>query len=250
MQNVGNPPISNITGRAASVWFAPPRRAGGRRTKLAAAKPGEIVRPVDANRPLGLVLAGGLARRMGGADKAMLTLGGKPLIAHALDALEPQCAALAINANGDPRRFARFALPCLADEPQNFAGPLAGVLAGLQYGRRQRPEVADVLTLPVDTPFAPPDLVARLQAARRAAGKPIAVAASGGRRHFVVALWPVALAGALRAHLAQGGRQVELFAERHGAASAEWPNAPFDPFFNINTTEDLQAAEARLAVGA
>ncbi len=203
--------------------------------------------PEDANRPLGLVIAGGLARRMGGADKAMLALGGKPLVAHALDALKPQCRALAINANGDPRRFAGFALPCLADDPQNFAGPLAGVLAGLLYARRVRPDIADVVTLAVDTPFAPPDLVARLEAARRAAEKPIAVAASGGRRHHVVALWPVALAGALRACLAEGERRVEVFTERQGAAVAAWPEAPFDPFFNVNTTEDLRRAEARLA---
>ncbi len=196
------------------------------------------------NGPLGLILAGGLGRRMGGVDKARLELAGRPLIAHAIAALKPQCAALVINANGDAGRFQPYALPIVADDPQDFAGPLAGILAGLEFSRREKPDIADVLSLSVDTPFAPRDLAARLQAARKATGAPIAVAASGRERHHVVALWPVALAEFLRrAVKAEGVRKVEAFAERFGVAVATWPDEPFDPFFNINTPDDFSRAE-------
>ncbi len=128
-----------------------------------------------------------------------------------------------------------------------FAGPLAGILAGLEWALREAPAVTDIVTLAADTPFAPDDLVERLQAARRAAGAEIAVAASRGRRHHAVALWPVALAGPLRRALDEEGvRKVEVFADRFAVAVAEWPATPFDPFFNVNTPEDLVAAEAWL----
>ena len=199
------------------------------------------------SQPLGLILAGGRGRRMGDADKALIRLAGRPLIAHVLAALKPQCAALVINANGDADRFRPYGLPIVADDPQDFAGPLAGVLAGLEFARAAMPKIADVLTLAVDTPFAPRDLAARLQAARKATGAPIAVAASGGKRHHVVALWPVALAERLRRALtAEGVRKVEVFAERFGVAVATWDDEPFDPFFNINTPDDLARAEAQL----
>jgi molybdopterin-guanine dinucleotide biosynthesis protein A len=200
------------------------------------------------NQPLGLILAGGRGRRMGDADKALIRLAGRPLIAHAIAALESQCAGLIINANGAAERLRPYALPIVADDPQNFAGPLAGVLAGLEFARRIKPEIADVLSLAVDTPFAPRDLVERLQAARKATGAAIAVAASGGNRHHVVALWPVALAEFLRRALtAEGVRKVEVFAERFGVAVATWDDEPFDPFFNINTPDDLARAEKQLA---
>jgi molybdopterin-guanine dinucleotide biosynthesis protein A len=200
------------------------------------------------SQPLGLILAGGLGRRMGGADKALIRLAGRPLIAHAVAALKPQCAALVVNANGDAERFQPYALPIVADDPQHFAGPLAGVLAGLEFARRMKPDIADVLALAVDTPFAPRDLVERLQAARKATGAAIAIAASGGKRHHVVALWPVALAEILRhAVVVEGVRKVEAFAERFGVAVARWDDEPFDPFFNINTPDDLARAEAQLA---
>ena len=202
----------------------------------------------EMNKPLGLILAGGFGRRMGGADKALVRLAGRPLIAHAIAVLKPQCAALVINANGDFERFQPYALPIAADDPQDFAGPLAGVLAGLEFSRRVKPGVADVLSLAVDTPFAPRDLAARLQAARKATGAPIAVASSGRERHHAVALWPVALAAALRrAVVVEGVRRVEVFAERFGVAVARWDDEPFDPFFNINTPDDLARAEAQLA---
>lgn len=198
-------------------------------------------------KPLGLILAGGLARRLGGLDKAALRLGGEPLIARAGTLLAPQCTGLAINANGDPARFAPYALPVLADDPQDFSGPLAGVLAGLEYARRERPDIDSLVSLAVDTPFAPADLVERLSLAGRVGGATIAVAASGGRRHHVVALWPVALADELRAAIGAGERRVEAFQARYSVAVAEWPAQPFDPYFNINTAQDLAEAEARLA---
>ena len=197
------------------------------------------------SRPSGLILAGGLSRRMGGGDKALRPLGGEPMLERVIRGLAPQCAGLALNANGDAARFAAFGLPVVADGVEGFLGPLAGVLAGLEWVAR---EAECVVTLAADTPFAPPDLVARLVEARRAAGADIAVAGSGGRRHHVVALWPVALAGALRRALVEEGvRKVESFVDRFKVAEAEWPAAPFDPFFNVNTPEDLAAAEARIA---
>lgn len=194
----------------------------------------------DLRSTLGLILAGGQGRRMGGADKARLTLGGRPLAAHAIARLGPQCGALALNANGEPARFAPFGLPVLADEVAD-AGPLAGVLAGLRFSRENR--LRFVCTLSVDAPFAPLDLVARLHAARRAAGADIAVAASGGRRHHAIALWPVALESDLARALADGMRKVEAYAARHVVVEVEWPTTPHDPFFNVNRPEDLSRAE-------
>jgi len=199
-------------------------------------------------KPLGLILAGGRARRLGGADKASLSLGGESLLAHAVARLAPQCAGLVVNANGDPARFAAFALPVVADDPADFSGPLAGVLAGLDYARRQRPDVDHIVSLAVDTPFAPTDLVARLVEAKRASGARLSVAASAGQRHHVVALWPVALSDDLRAAVVgEGLRRAEAFLDRYTVAVAEWSAKPFDPFFNINTAEDLVEAEARIA---
>ena len=199
----------------------------------------------DAAATLGLVLDGGLARRLGGTDKGLVPLAGRPMIARALERLRPQCGALAISANGDPVRFAGFRLPVLLDEPPDFAGPLAGVLAGLEYCILHAPELSFVVSLPADAPFAPHDFVRRLHEARRASGATVAVAASGGRMHRVAALWPVALAADVRRALTEEKlRKVEDFAARYPLALADWPAAPVDPFFNVNTPEDLARAEA------
>ena len=202
----------------------------------------------DRAATLGLVFDGGRARRMGGADKGLMTLAGRAMIAHAIERLGPQVAALAISANGDPARFRRFGLPVVADDPPCFSGPLAGVLAGLDHCARVAPGLTHVATLPGDTPFAPLDLVARLHAARRAARADIAVAHSAGRAHHLAALWPVAIAGDLRrAIVADGLRRVESFATRYAVAAVEWSGEPLDPFMNVNTPEDLAFAEAALA---
>ncbi|MFT4097623.1 MAG: molybdenum cofactor guanylyltransferase MobA [Rhodoblastus sp.] len=190
---------------------------------------------------LGLILAGGQGRRMGGADKAMLRLADKPLLAHAMARLGPQCGALALNANGDAARFAAFGLPVVADEIAD-AGPLAGVLAGLRLARDEG--FASLCTLSVDVPFAPLDLVARLEAARRGTGTTMAAAASGSRRHHVIALWSVRLEAALRRALIEEGlRKAEIFVTQQSPAIAEWADAPRDPFFNVNRPEDLARAE-------
>ncbi|MFP4405914.1 molybdenum cofactor guanylyltransferase MobA [Rhodosalinus sp.] len=198
-------------------------------------------------RPPGVILAGGRATRMGGADKPLLDLAGRPLIAHVIARLGPQCAGLAISANGDPARFAPFGLPVLPDETPGHPGPLAGVLAGLDWAAGQG--AAAIVTAAADTPFLPSDLCARLAAAARASGLAVAAAPDSDgrlRRHPTCALWPVALREALRAALAAGERRVGLWAEAQGAGVAVFDGTEGDPFFNVNRPEDLDRA-ARLA---
>jgi molybdopterin-guanine dinucleotide biosynthesis protein A len=195
-------------------------------------------------KPLGVVLAGGLARRMGGGDKARLRIRGRTILERVLARLKPQCAALILNANGDPARFADTGLAVVPDSVPDFAGPLAGILAGLDWAAREAPDIADIVSVPGDCPFLPEDLVARLSAARSREGAPLACARSGEWRHPVVGLWPVALRGDLRhALVAEGLRKIEAWTARHGVAVADWPAAPIDPFFNINTPEDAAEAE-------
>ena len=194
--------------------------------------------------PLGLVLAGGLARRMGGGDKARITIGGATILERVLARFKPQCARVILNANGDPARFADTGLPVVADDVPGFAGPLAGILAGLDWAAAHAPEVADIASVPGDCPFLPSDLVARLAATRRAAALPLACARSGDWRHPVVGLWPVALRHDLRKALVEEDlRKIEAWTERHGIAVADWPAKPYDPFFNVNTPEDVAQAE-------
>ncbi|MDB5374282.1 MAG: mobA [Belnapia sp.] len=193
-----------------------------------------------------VVLAGGLARRMGGGDKPLRLLGGRPLLAHVLERVAPQVAAVILNANGDPARFSGFGLPVVADPLPDYPGPLAGILAGLDWAAAHRPAAATVLSVPGDGPFLPPDLVARLEAARRASGLPLACAASGGWTHPPIGLWPVALRGELRAALLAGERKIDRWTARFGCATAEWEALPVDPFFNANAPEELAAAEALL----
>jgi molybdenum cofactor guanylyltransferase len=193
----------------------------------------------------GLVLAGGRATRLGGGDKPLRSLGGKPMLAHVLERLTPQVGPAAISANGDPARFAEFGLPVLADDGKP-AGPLSGILSGMVWAKAAGCE--KMLTVAGDTPFFPHDLAARLKPA--IGGNGIAVAASGGRRHPVFALWPVSLEADLGDFLARGATfSVAAFMERHQTASVDFPignaggKSP-DPFFNVNTPEDLAQAEA------
>jgi molybdenum cofactor guanylyltransferase len=201
-----------------------------------------VVAPVPPT--LGLVLAGGLARRMGGGDKARITIGGVTILQRVLACLKPQCTGLVINANGDPARFADTKLPVVSDNVPDFAGPLAGILAGLDWTALHMPECEWLASVPGDCPFLPNDLVTRLHAARAAAGAPLACARSGERRHPVIGLWPLALRDDLRrALVTEGLRKIEIWTARHGVAIADWPAEPVDPFFNVNTPEDAAQAQ-------
>jgi molybdopterin-guanine dinucleotide biosynthesis protein A len=193
---------------------------------------------------IGLILAGGLARRMGGGDKARIRIGGSTILQRVLTRLTPQCARVIINANGDPARFADTGLPVIADDVPGFAGPLAGILAGLDWAAANAPDVTDIVSVPGDCPFLPTELVQRLQAARSAEQKPLACARSGDWRHPVVGLWPVALRADLRhAVTVEDLHKIEIWTGRHGVAIAAWPDKPVDPFFNINTPADITEAE-------
>ena len=195
---------------------------------------------------LGLVLAGGLARRMGGGDKARIEIGGVSILDRVLATLSAQCTGIIINANGNPKRFADTGLVVISDSVPDFAGPLAGILAGLDWLAAQNNGIEWVLSVPGDCPFLPDDLVERLHQARRkmGTGVPLACARSGGWRHPVVGLWPLALRGDLRKALVNEDiRKIEVWTARHGIAIAEWPDQPIDPFFNVNTPEDAAVAE-------
>lgn len=194
---------------------------------------------------LGLVLAGGLARRMGGGDKAFIEIGNAPILDRVLTRLRPQCAGVVLNANGDPRRFASYGLPVIPDDVPDFARPLAGILAALDWAAANMSAIQWVISVPGDAPFLPSDLVDRLHAARIAEGRMLACAKSGDWRHPVAALWPVSLRADLRHALVKEDlHKIEIWTGRHGIAIAEWPDAPVDPFFNVNTPEDRERANA------
>jgi molybdenum cofactor guanylyltransferase len=192
---------------------------------------------------LGLVLAGGLARRMGGGDKLRIRIGGATILERVLARLKPQCSRIIINANGDPARFTDTGLPVVADSVPDFAGPLAGILAGLDWAAANAPDVEWLASVPGDCPFLPRNLLERLHAARLAAGAPLACARSGKWRHPVVGLWPISLREDLRRALVNEGlHKIEIWTERYGVAIANWPDAPVDPFYNVNTPEDAARA--------
>lgn len=193
---------------------------------------------------VGVILAGGLARRMGGGDKGLVSLCGRPLLDHVVERLAPQVDALMINANGDPGRFARYGLPVVADSVEGHAGPLAGVLAGLERAPSVAPGAAWVATAATDTPFFPRNLVVRLLAATMEAGAEVACAASAGRHHPVFGLWPVSLADDLRrAMTVEAIRKVDAWTGRHRLAVADFAIEPYDPFFNVNRPDDIAEAE-------
>jgi molybdenum cofactor guanylyltransferase len=197
----------------------------------------------------GIILAGGLARRMGGGDKPLKMIVGKPILAHVIERLQPQCTLLVLNANGDPARFADFGLPVVADNVPDFAGPLAGILAGLDWIAANAPGVEYAVSVAADTPFIPRDLVKRLQAAHDKEACDIAVASSGGRTHPVIALWPVALRAELRTALIERGeRKIDRFTASYHVAEVGWLNEPYDPFFNVNEAADIEAAGSMAAI--
>ncbi len=203
-------------------------------------------------RPLGVILAGGQSRRMGGGDKALLQLDGRTLMQRVIDRLAPQVAALAINANGDPQRYRGFDLPIIADSISGFAGPLAGVLAGLDWAAAKG--ASHIVTVAADTPFFPTTLVPVLQQTLLDSGQPIVLAAtdSGARgrsRHPTFGLWPVSLRACLRDAIGAGTRKVVAWTDAQGCASAIFPSEPFDMFFNINTPKDRERAQELMEKG-
>ena len=200
----------------------------------------------------GVILAGGMSRRMGGGDKTQLNVGGKPLIAHALEKLRWQTRRIAINSNGDPESFARYSVPVINDSIEERAGPLAGVLAGMEWASAKGCEA--VVSVAGDTPFFPQDLMDRLVEAARLSELPIMIAASRNSegepvRHPTFGYWPVSLREDLKRALSDGVRKVVAWADKHGIESVEFERGRVDPFFNINTREDLEFARKVLAQG-
>ncbi len=195
----------------------------------------------------GVLLAGGLSRRMGGGDKSLLDVVGQSMMQHVINRLSPQVGNLAINANGDPSRFQAFGLPVVADTIDGFVGPLAGVLAGMRWAAASSTPPRWIVTASTDAPFLPLNLVAQLRGRLGQENTPIALAQSGGHLHPVIGLWPVELADDLEAALRDGVRKVLHWTDRHGVAAVEFPfvdvaGEEVDPFFNANTPEELDRA--------
>lgn len=207
---------------------------------------------INGNSCVGVVLAGGQSRRMGGGDKSLLDLGGAAMLARVVAAFEPQVDRLVINANGDPARFIGFGLPVVADTVDGFVGPLAGVLAGLRWTARHVPTASHIVTVSADAPFLPSDLVARLAAAVGHRPDAIAIARSRGELHPVIGLWPVHLADDLEQALRAGVRKVLAWTDRHGTIGVDFDplqvgGEQIDPFFNANTPAELDEARRILA---
>jgi molybdopterin-guanine dinucleotide biosynthesis protein A len=203
----------------------------------------------DAPATPGVLLAGGLARRMGGGDKPMRQIAGRTILERVIARLKPQCDGLILNANGDPARFAAFGLPVIADTVADFPGPLAGILAALDWVATDRPEISWVLSAAADCPFLPRDLLARLHRARAEQNAQLAVAASGGQSHPVIGLWSVALREELRhALVVEDVRKIDRWTARYRLATVTWPTTPLDPFFNANTVDDIAEAETLAAL--
>jgi molybdopterin-guanine dinucleotide biosynthesis protein A len=197
---------------------------------------------------VGVLLAGGQSRRMGGGDKSLRLLGGRAILDRVIDRFRPQVGRLILNANGDPSRFAATGLAVAADSVEGFAGPLAGILAGLDWAAANAGSALWIATAATDAPFLPRDLVSRLVVATEE-GADLVCAASNGRSHPVIGLWPVRLREDLRRALTEGGvRKVDAWTARFRLAVVDFPADPVDPFFNVNTPEDLAAAE-RLVSG-
>ncbi len=201
---------------------------------------------ISKDRVLGCVLAGGQSRRMGGGDKTLIDLNGKSMLEIILDRLNPQVSKIILNANGDPERFAQFQLPVEPDPIGGFAGPLAGVLAGLHHARRNLPHVSHVVSVAGDTPFYPANLVDGFLEAVPGGTPVIALASSYDKLHPVFGLWPVALYNDLHDWLSTGqSGKVLAFVDRHDSIEVgfELDQATgLDPFFNANRPDDLETA--------
>lgn len=220
-------------------------------------KSGSSATPRNSAEVVGVLLAGGQSRRMfepagTTGDKGLLDIGGKPMLAHVIDRLRPQVGQMVLNANGDASRFERFGLPVVPDPVGGFAGPLAGVLAGLRWAEANAAGATHIATVSTDAPFIPSDLVERLARALTPE-KPISIAQSNGELHPVIGLWPIALADDLEAALRGGTRKVLAWTDGHGTCAADFPLVEIgaervDPFFNANTPDDIEEAQRLLAV--
>lgn len=197
-------------------------------------------------RVVGVILAGGLSRRMGGGDKTLRLVGGRSILDRVIERLRPQVSRVVLNANGDPERFAANGLPVVADTVPGFPGPLAGVLAGLDWVAAEMPEAVWIVTVAADVPFLPFDLVSRLVHAAEQ-GAELVSAASRGQTHPVIGLWPIGLREDLRRALVrEGAHSVSGWTASRRLAIVDFPAVSVDPFFNVNTPEDLTAAERLL----
>jgi molybdenum cofactor guanylyltransferase len=199
---------------------------------------------------IGLLLAGGQSSRMGGGDKPLLQIGHVPILDRIIDRMKDQCSELLLNANGDPERFANYDMIIIRDDIDGFKGPLAGILAGMDWTARNRPEIGWIASIATDTPFIPRTLVGSLHDQILRSGSRLACAGSGGWTHPVIGLWPVMLREDLRQALTQEGlRKIDAWTARYGVTVHEWPIVQFDPFFNANTPEDIIEAENLVAAG-
>ncbi len=197
---------------------------------------------------VGVLLAGGQSRRMGGGDKCLRPLGDRTILEHVIDRIRPQVGPLILNANGDPDRFQSYGLPVVADVVDGFAGPLAGVLTGLRWAEINAPQCEWLLSVPTDAPFVPQNLATSLRQEISAQGAQLACAVSRGRTHPVVALWPVALADALeQALVGEDIRKIDRWTARYRLVEVSFDDTGVDPFFNANRPEDLAIAERLLA---
>ena len=207
-----------------------------------------MIRSAGLASVVGVLLSGGQSRRMGGGDKCLKVLAGKPILSHVIERAAPQVDRLILNANGDPQRFAAFGLPVVPDVLADWPGPLAGVLSAMVWARDQAPEALWVVSFPTDAPFLPEDLVARLFDCVVEENTRLACATSAGRTHPVVGLWPVALADELAQALeVEGVRKIDIWTARYPLSHVEWLADPIDPFLNVNRPEDLARAEHLLA---
>lgn len=205
----------------------------------------------QAEATVGVLLAGGLARRMGGGDKSLRLLAGRPVLDHVIAAARPQVGQLILNANGDAGRFRQWGLPVVPDSLADYPGPLAGILAGMEWATRHVPAARWIASFATDAPFVPRDLVASLFAAVSEEGADLACASSGGRSHPVFGLWPVALAADLRRAMVDDGmRKVDAWTARYRLATVSFADQPVDPFFNANRPDDLDEAERLLKQNA
>ena len=202
---------------------------------------------IERSEVAGVLLAGGQARRMGGGDKCLRLIGGKPILAHIIERVRPQVTTLVLNANGDASRFDAFGLAVRADSIDGFAGPLAGVLTGMDWALDHAPHCKWILTVPTDAPFLPVDLGDRLREAVVAGSGDMARASSGGRAHPVVGLWPVSLRQNLYAAMTEEDiRKVDRWTAAFTVCDVDFPVSPVDPFFNANKPDDLARAEELL----